>query len=99
MHLHLDGANLGEAQAIIVCEAYAALRIAETIIAVLALKPRIARFHSVFTTPEEGIKRFLRPSEHILQHLRVDIPVFWPDSFDLRQFVGLIIVRDGLARH
>ncbi len=42
------------------------LRIAEAIIAVLALKARVARFLSIGAPSEEGIKGFLHPSEHIL---------------------------------
>ena len=69
MQLHLDTANLGEADAAILRQGETGLRVGEAVVAALALEAWIARFLTIPHAPEEGIERFLYPSQDILQDL------------------------------
>src|SRR5437868_5222210 len=66
MELHFDGADFRETHPMIGSKRVPTLRIAEAIIAVLALKAWVASFLTIGAPSEEGIKGFLHPSEHIL---------------------------------
>jgi hypothetical protein len=94
VQLNLDGTDLGDMYTIIMRETIAALGIGEAVVAVPALKSRKSRLFTVFDTAEEVVKGFLQPSKDILQYLRVDILVFFPDLLDFWQLVCLLIVVD-----
>src|SRR5436309_3240759 len=99
MQLYFDAAYLGETDSVIVCQGKACLWVGEAIIVASSLIARVAWGISTLATSKERFESFVGFSEHILQYLRMDILVFFPDLFDLRQLVSLIVVSDALAHH
>jgi len=45
------------------------------------------------------MERTVYAQQHILEHLRVNIPVFWQRFFDARQFRLLLVVRNANTAH
>lgn len=70
---HLHGANLGEADPIIVGDAKARLREGERVIAVAATEAGKARFLTALAASEKGFERQINANGNILQHLRMDL--------------------------
>jgi len=71
---HLETANLGEADPLIVSDTEARLCEGERVIAALALEARIARLLGILSqTAKEGLEGQFYPFRHILQDLRMDL--------------------------
>ena len=69
---HLDTANLGEAQAVVMREAETALREGERVVPVLALETWKPRVLSVFShATEESLESQINPNGDVLQDLRM----------------------------
>jgi hypothetical protein len=66
---HLDAADLGESDTVIVGDGETRLRESEGVIAVLASKTRIARLLSFSNTPKEGFHRQVNTNGDVLKHL------------------------------
>jgi hypothetical protein len=45
--------------------------------------------------PEEGVKGFVEPLEHILLHLAMNVLILFTQLLDLFQLLGLHLVGDG----
>ncbi len=69
---HLDRANLGERDAVIMGETEPTLREGETIIAVCATEAREARLLSCLTASKKGFEGQINPHGDILQDLRMN---------------------------
>jgi hypothetical protein len=65
-------------------ERIAALRIGKAIIAVTPLKAWEARDFSSFDTAKESLHRFVESKHYILQHLRMNVLVLFPEFLYLR---------------
>src|SRR5947208_1652111 len=98
MQFDLDRAELGKADTAVMGQGKAScLGIGEGIVAVPALKARIARFLTTLDTSEKCIEGFLQTQEHVLKHLGIHVLVFFPDfCLDLWQVPLLLVVADGL---
>ncbi len=94
---HLETANLGEARAMIVRNTEATLRKSETIVAIRAPKPGVARFLARFHPTKECFKRQIDADRNILQDLRVDLFEGGALLFQKGEGVLLLIEREAGA--
>ena len=78
---------------------FAHLRIGEAVVAVAAVKARIARRLALPDTAEERLKGAVYAQHHILQDLAVDLGIFGHGLLDAGQFGLLLIVADRDAAH
>src|SRR5215471_11034681 len=93
MKLHLDGADFRETDAIIMGDGKATcLGVGEGIVAALSLEAGKPWRHALLEPTKAAIKSPLEPQEHILQHLGVDVVVFFPQVLDLGQITLLLVV-------
>ena len=67
-------------------------------IAVAPLKARVAGRLSLAQTTEERLIRLVQPRQHILQHLGMNVSVFWQPRFQIREFGLLLGRRSATAR-
>src|SRR6266566_2087304 len=98
MELDLNVTNFGEVQSV-PNDLIATLGIGEAMIAFATLETRIAWGFAILNTTEEGIKGFIKPSKHILLHLRVDILVLFSHLFDLGKLSRLHVIEDRDSTH
>src|SRR6185437_8651805 len=94
--LHLDGADFGETYPVILRQRKARLWIGEALIAPIALKSWVSWCFALFDAPKEGLVCFIDSPQDILQDLRMNILVLWPDRFDFREMCRLPVIRDGV---
>ena len=85
--------NLGKAEDLALQRGAAMLTqlgIGKAVVAVLALKARVAGLFPRLDAAKEGLKGFIQPVQGILQDLGVDIVVFRPHLFDGGKLLGLL---------
>src|SRR5205085_7013861 len=69
----------------------------ETVVAISTLKPGISWRLPVLHALEEAFVRFIQAKEDILQDVRGDLLILWPERFlDLDQIALLLIHTDGV---
>ena len=91
---HLDAADLGETDTVIMGETEARLWEGEGVIPVLALKAGIARFLSLFSeTAEECLESQVNAYRHVLQNLRMNARKRWTFLFKNRK--GILLLKTG----
>ncbi len=94
---HLDRADFREGYTAIMGDTEAALRIGETVVAMLATKAGIAGFLACFHTPKEGFEGQVNTYSDILQDLGVDMFKGGTLLFQYLERVVLLIARKTLA--
>jgi hypothetical protein len=94
---HFDGANLGEADAMVVGDAEARLGIGETIVAPISLKTWVAGFVSRLVASEKGLEGQIDPHRDILHHLGMHL--FERRILFFQHRIGLLLLeaREGNA--
>ena len=60
------------------------------------LKPGITRLLTVVHPPEEVVIGTLEAQDHLLQHMRSQLLIFWSKLFDVYQFAFLLVVANGM---
>ena len=100
MYPYQDTAKLGETEhAAVQHRAVAILRIGEGMVAVGPLETWVAGCFTFFHSAEERLIRRVHPAQHVLQDLRMHLPIVRARGFQVRQLRGLLIVAraDTLA--
>src|SRR2546425_911517 len=85
MQLDFDAPSLREAHSIVSSKRVPSLWIRDAIIVIASLETWETGRFPVLTPAEEVVKRFLDSPEYILEHLRMNILVFFTDCLHLRQ--------------
>ena len=98
MQFDLDRAYPCDAQSV-ACELPAGMiREAKTVVLAARLVARIARGLPTRHTAKEVGERFVYPSQDILQHMRTNSGIFWPNiTLEFWQCVRLIVVGDTIV--
>ena len=71
------------------------LRPYQAVVAVGALKARIAGRPTILHAPKEVLERRVHAMKRLLKHLRVDLGEFWPILLDAGKPFGLIVETDA----
>ena len=108
MQMQFDGSNLAETQvhpdhSFFLCWTLLRLQFpARTIgirkggIAIASLKSRVPRLFPVLHSAKEPIKSPFQTKEDILEHMRSNLLIFWPDLFDLHKIALLFVNANGM---
>jgi hypothetical protein len=94
---HLDGADLREADPVIMSETEARLRKGEGVIAMCPTETRKARLLTGFAASKEGFEGQVNTHRHILQDLRMDCLKRETILLQDREGIDLSIERESLA--
>jgi hypothetical protein len=88
---HFHGANLREADTVVVGDAESRLRIGDAIIAPVALKARVSRFLARFAPTKERFIGQIDTDRHVLKDLRMHIIQRW--TFLLQDRIGSLLLE------
>ncbi len=95
---HLDTANFGETDTVIMGDGEAALRVGDRVIAAMTLKSGIARFFTGLDPSKKGFQSKINANRHVLQDLRMHGVEGGTRLFQYRKGLLLLIERETLAR-
>jgi hypothetical protein len=95
----LEMSNFRKRQFALFIDTKARLGVGQAPVAIPGFIAGKSRRLSNFDAAEERLERFVYPTQDILQDLRVDNFVFWPEGFDVWQLRGLLDIGYPLATH
>jgi hypothetical protein len=96
---HLEMPKLGKGELALFIDAETRLGVGEASVAEAGFIARVTRRLASFHAPEEGFEGFVDSMQDILQDLRVDGFIFWPDLFEGGKLGTLLGEGDAQTAH